>query len=66
MVYCLLRYCYCAVFHKALCWVHFSYADDTQIYTSFVVEDIAQFIINCSTKLYAGNPGLEESKHAET
>ena len=23
MVYCLLRNCYCAVFRKALCWVHF-------------------------------------------
>ena len=40
------------------------YADDTQIYTFFVAEDITVF--NCCTKLYAGNPGLDESKHAET
>ena len=48
MVFCLHRNCYCAVFHKALCWV--LYADDTQIYTCFVVEDIAQSLIvvqNC-------------------
>ena len=43
---------------------HHLYADDTQIYTSFVAEDIRLF--NCCTKLYAGNPGLDESKHAET
>ena len=71
----LLRNCYCAVFHKALCWVHFFllcillsslsslssiitafglkhhlYADDRQIYTSFVAEDITQSLIivqNC-------------------
>ena len=41
---------------------HHLYADDTQIYTSFVAEDI---VFNCCTKLYAGNPGLDESKHAE-
>ena len=43
---------------------HHLYADDTQIYTSFVAEDITLF--NCCTKLNAGNPGLDESKHAET
>ena len=45
---------------------HHLYADDTQIYTSFVAEDITQSLFNCCTKLYAGNLGLDEPKHAET
>ena len=43
---------------------HYLYADDTQIYTSFVAEYSTVF--NYCNKLYAGNPGLDESKHAET
>ena len=39
---------------------HHLYAVDTQKYTSFVAEDIT--IFKCCTKLYAGNPGLDESK----
>ena len=45
-------------------YYYYRYADDTQIYTSFVPEDVTVF--NCCTKLYAGNPGLDKSKHAET
>ena len=43
---------------------HHLNTDDTQIYTSFVAKDIVVF--NFCTKLYAGNPGLDESKRAET
>ena len=40
---------------------HHLYADDTQIYTFFVAT-----VFSCGTKLYAGNPGLDEPKHAQT
>ena len=45
---------------------HHLYADDTQIYTSFLAKSRYNTVFNCCTKLYAGNPGLDESKHAET
>ena len=43
---------------------HHLYADDTQIYTSFVAYNT---VVNCCTKkVYAGNSGLDDPKHAKT